>query len=101
MIGAPGNNMFSIDLVVRGHHIYKDIWTLYVGEKLLCQVESSNVHDVYAFAIKWEGNIVGHVPRAISTPSRLFLCKGDVITCEITGLRQFSRDLSQGGLDVV
>ena len=28
--------------VVRGHHIYKDIWTPFVGEELVCLQESSN-----------------------------------------------------------
>ena len=93
--------LFSIDSVVRGHHVYKDIWSPEIGEILQCQIDSYNIHDMYAVAVKRDGiSIVGHVPRTISTPCHLFLRKGSNITCEITGSREFSRDLPQGGLDV-
>ena len=44
--------------------------------------------------------VVGHVPRKISAAYSVFLEFGGVIRCTITGLRQYSRDLRQGGLDV-
>ena len=45
--------------------------------------------------------MVGHVPRTISTPCNVFIRKGGVITCIISGHRQYSLDLEQGGLDVL
>ena len=90
---------FLIDSVVRGHHIYKDVQTPEIGERLQCQIESYNIHDMYAVAVKWDGvGIVGHVPKTISTPCHWFLQKSGKITCEITGSREFSRDLPRGGL---
>ena len=75
-----------------------------MGEKLPCREESNNIHDMYAVSVEreclGECSIVGHVPKAISTPSHLFLRKGGKITCEMSGPREFSRDLPQGGLDV-
>ena len=51
---------FSIDSVVRGHHIYKCVWTPEIGEKLQCQIESYNIHDMHAVAVELDGvGIVG------------------------------------------
>ena len=44
--------------------------------------------------------MVGYVPRTISTPCNLFIRKGCVITCIISGHRQYSLDLELGDLDV-
>ena len=33
---------FSGEAVVRGYHVYKDIWTVIVGEEFYCQRESGN-----------------------------------------------------------
>ena len=38
-------------------------------------------------------NIVGHLPKIISTPSLLFLRSGGRITCTVTGRRRYSADL--------
>ena len=46
---------FSIDSVVKGHHIYKDVWTPEIREGLQCQIESYNIHDMYAVAVKQDG----------------------------------------------
>ena len=51
---------FSIDSVVRGHHICKDVWTPEIGERLQCQIESYNIYDMHAVAVKLDGvGIVG------------------------------------------
>ena len=59
---------FSVDSVIRGHHIYKDIWTPNLGEILPCKVEPGNVHDPYAVAVErdQDDTTIGHVPRSIS-----------------------------------
>ena len=44
--------------------------------------------------------MVDHVPCTISTPCNVFIRKGGVITCIISGHRQHSSYLEQGGLDV-
>ena len=92
--------MFSFESVVRGHHIYKEVWTLFMGETLHCRAESGNIHDLYAIAVERDSEIVGHLPRTISTPCHIFLQRGGSITCIIIGARQFSNDLPQGGLEV-
>ena len=37
--------------VVRGHHVFKRIWTPVVGEILAVDIESGNAQDRYAVAV--------------------------------------------------
>ena len=61
--GASGAETFCLNSVVRGHHIYKDIWNSIHGEELNCKREISNVHDLYAVSVIKHGTgIVGHQP---------------------------------------
>ena len=41
---------FYVEVMVRGYHIYKDIWTAVMGEEFQCQWESGNRFDLYAIA---------------------------------------------------
>ena len=70
---------FRLDLVVRGQHVYKNIWSSMLGEELKCIRETGNVHDLYAVGIVKTGTgTVGHLPKKISTPRHLFLRKGGI-----------------------
>ena len=40
------------------------------------------------------------MPKLISAAASLFLRQGGSITCKVTGSRQYSRDLPQGGLEI-
>ncbi len=53
----------TLDSAVRGHHIYKRIWTPTVGEKLQLRPEEDNQSDPKAVAVLKHGVIVGHLPR--------------------------------------
>ena len=55
------SSSFAINSVVRGYHVYKDIWTSACGEELQSQRETDNVHDLYAVSVLRRGNIVGHI----------------------------------------
>lgn len=85
--------------VVRGYHVYKDTWNAVIGEELPCRGETSNRHDSFAVAIIKNNSVVGHVPRKSSAACSLFLrrCGTGSIICRITGGRQHSQDLPQGG----
>ena len=37
--------------VIRGHHIYKTIWTPEIGEILRCEQETGNTEDSYAVSV--------------------------------------------------
>ena len=74
--------------VVRGHHVYKTIWSPILGEELQCCRETGNIHDLHAVAmIKPGSGIVGHVQREYSTPCNVFIRGGGIIICIITGNR--------------
>ena len=57
------DNYFELESFIRGHHIYKDVWTPVVNEELSCRREEGNISDPYAVAFIKSGVIVGHVPR--------------------------------------
>ena len=78
--------------VVRGHHIYKDIWSSVHGKELQCKCEISNVHDLYAVSVIKHGTgIVGYLPKRISTPCLLILRKEGSISCIVNGRRSGQR----------
>ena len=96
---------FVVDSKVHGYHVYKEIWpNPIIGEELPCEREIGNTHDPSAVAVKklitGERKIVGHVPRRISPLSSSFIRGGGNIKCVVTGMKRYSSDLPQGGLEV-
>ena len=92
-------HMFSVESMVRGHHKYQDVWDAPVHEVLCCKREVGNVY-TFAVAFKKDGEIVGNYPRKISAICSIFIRHGGKITCQVTGRRQHSSDLPQGGLEI-
>ena len=81
---------FLLNSHVRGHHVYKVIWSPEVGEMLLCQPEFGNIQDLYAVSIATgKGLIVGHAPRKISAICNLFLRRGGYIVCQKVHVNNF------------
>ena len=83
-------NSLVVSSCVRGYHIYQDRWTPTTDEELSCQREHGN-------ALLKNYVVVGHVPRKISTMCSMFLRKGGVMKCTITGPKRYSSDLVRGG----
>ena len=46
------------DSVLRGHHVYKSIWTSVIGEELNLEREESNKHDEYAITVRKNGKTI-------------------------------------------
>lgn len=90
----------AVDSCIRGHHVFKNIWTPTMDEQLSCKREIGNDKDRYAVAVLRDSTTVGHVPRKISAACALFLQRGGSIHCVVTGERCYSRDLPQGGVEV-
>ena len=60
---------FSVEAMVRGYHVYKDIWTAVHGEELLtCVREAGNRVDAFAVAVIKDGTVVGHMLLLTSMP---------------------------------
>ena len=78
---------FTVDSVVRGHHIIKAIWTQFLGEVLRAEEEDE---DRYAVAILKDGGVVvGHVSRSFSRIFYFSLRHEGFIECHVTGHRKF------------
>ena len=91
---------FGSDCCIGRYHVYKETWQAAIGEKLECDREPENSCDRYAVAVKRSGVVIGHLPRKLSRVCSLFLRRGGVISCTVTGRPSYSGDLSQGGLKV-
>ena len=96
---------FSIEIVVRGYDVYKEIWETAIDEvELPCKREIGNTHDPFAVVIKKitpTGSVtVGHTPRVISLVCLVFIHQGGNISCIVNQTRQYSSDLPQGGLEI-
>ena len=77
-----------MEAMVRGYHVYKDIWTAVVGEEFPCKRETGNTFDPFAVAVmRGDTNAISHVPRKISSICSLFLHRGGSITCQVSGFR--------------
>ena len=63
---TPPPASFRSESIVCGHHVYKAVWSPYIGEKLLVECEVHNIQDDFAVAILKNSMIVGHMPREIS-----------------------------------
>ena len=70
--------------VIRGYHVYKDVWDPYPGDSFTTKHEQNNQHDKYTVAVlpvdaKSKGP-VGHLPKEISKECCLFIPYGGTFT---------------------
>ena len=72
--------------------------------ELSCEREPGNPRDTSAVAViehSPSGEVtVGHVPRLFSAVCSIFIRRGGSLVCIVTGPRQYSADLLQGGLEI-
>jgi hypothetical protein len=80
--------------------VYKSIWTPFIGETLSCSRETTNLHDPFALKVLKTDEIVGHMPKRVCSECSIFLRKRGTITYTVSGERRYSRDLTQGGLEI-
>lgn len=96
---SEDNETFSLDSIIRGHHVYKLHWIPVLGQELEVQAEPDNTHDPRAVATCLDGNVVGHLPIEFSRVAWHFLNHGGQISCVVTGQRKYS-DVPNKGLEV-
>ena len=79
MARATDIKPYSIEFesFVTGHHVYKAVWSPFIGESLNTQMELDNVQ--------------GHVPREISRYCSFVLNSGGTMDATVTGARENSR----------
>ena len=44
-MAASGSFFVTISCVIRGYHVYKEVWSPNIGEKFVCFDEEDKVHD--------------------------------------------------------
>ena len=72
-----------------------------LASDLYVKIGPGNPRDRYAVAVcKVGGEIVGHLPRSISTMCSIFIRSGGIIYCTVLGRWQYSRYLPQGGMEI-
>jgi len=91
---------FSVAAVITGYHVNKEIWNAELDEELMCEREVGSRWDTFAVAMRKGSVMVGHVPQAILPTCSIFIRRGGSIKCRVTGNRQYSSDLPQGGLEL-
>ena len=77
---------------MHGHHVYKAVWTPFVGKILDARREDEDSHDRHAVAVVFDSCIVGHLPREYSRIAWHFLQHG--------GARSHARLLAEDGVVV-
>ena len=93
---------------VLGYHIYDNVWKTVIGKELRwCQRKEDSPRDPYAVAVTKSHTgvvgmeIVGHVLHYLSTLYLLFIRQsGAVYWCIATGMHRYSKNLSQGGMEI-
>ena len=50
-MAASGSFFVAISCLIRGYHVYKEIWSPNIGENFVCFDEEENVHDRKAVAV--------------------------------------------------
>ena len=84
-----GDFSFTFESVIRGHHIYKSVWTPFIGETLSLTIEDGNAEDPYAVAVMKGTAIVGHTLREMSRVFSFFIQHDGTISAEVSGHRRF------------
>ena len=79
--------IYCKESVVRGHHVFKRIWTPVVGEVLTVAREAGNTEDRFAVAVTKDDMVAVSLTEAISTRELLIsdecvkLCLGSHAVC--------------------
>ena len=83
----------SFGAPIRGHHVYKEMWTPQIGETLYCKNDNRQEalqFDKHAVGVFKDDVLVGHVPIEVSRIISYFLQTNETNTVqvEVTGKRK-------------
>ena len=83
----------EVTSVIRGHHVYKEVWDATIGEMLEAasdKREEAREYDKYAVGLYKKDLLVGHIPIEISSLCFHFINQDpeNKIKAVITGKRQ-------------
>ena len=60
MVRSPGN-----EVDIKGHHIYKDVWSPVIGEILQVEMEPDKLVHKYAVCVRKDGKVVGRLKKRL------------------------------------
>ena len=99
---ADTNKTLVFSAAVRCSHVYRNVCNPLENEELECLFERHSLFDM--FAIKTccleGGQIVGHLPREMSRPTKFLLDRRAKVTAQFIGTRYRISPLFQGGLEI-
>ena len=100
---ADTNKTLVFSAVVRGFHVYRDVWKPLENEELECLFERHNLFDMFAIkTCRLEGGqIVGYLLREISRPIKFLLDRGTKVRAPLTGTHYRRSPLFQGVLEIL
>ena len=75
--------VFCFSNVIRGHHIYKLVWSPVVGEVLKLRPEDGNEYNRYVVGVQKDGKIIGHAPKEITRIFYYFMQQNGTINDEV------------------
>ena len=87
---------FTLSSCVCGYHVYRDAQKPFVGETVNCECEGRIAEDPYTVAL-WEG---WRYRWPHPSCMHVILRCGGAIQCTVTGPRNYTYDLLQGGLEL-
>ena len=68
MANQSSSVKLTVESVVRGHHVFKEVWDPWRGDQFCLQIEEFNHYDRYVVAIVVAPKkTVGHVPNFSTT----------------------------------
>ena len=76
---------------VRGYHVYQDVFTLSIGEKLVAKQEFNNTMDKQAVRVVKGDETLSQLPCKFSRIVWYFLARSGEISVEVIGRRQCGR----------
>ena len=90
--------MFSVETMVRGYHVYQDIWDPTLREHLTCKRELGIVGiPLLSLLYYWILLSVIFLERCVCS---LFTLRDSIIYFRVTGSRHYSGDLPQGEMEI-
>ena len=99
---ADTNKTLVFSAALRGFHVYRDVRKPLENEELECLFERHNLFDMFTIntcRLKG-GQIVRHLPREISRPTKFLLDRGAKVTAQLTGTYYRRSPLFQRGLKI-
>ena len=70
--------LFTVDSMIRGNHVYKDIWDSHLGEELACRHKRNNIHDPFTIGVLKSDVIVGQNQKEYRLPVMYSLDEQDL-----------------------